>query len=150
MRQSVRTQIKLLRPGTEVPVYKTKGSAGFDVRNMSGEDIQILPGQVKVVPSGFALRVPEGKVGLVTPRSGKSISGFTVNNSPGVIDDDYRDEVGIICANTGNDTVTLAAGERIAQFLVVDYYQLDLDVVDEFSPDEFNDRTGGMGSTGEM
>lgn len=147
-RRVEKAEIVILRPGVAVPEYKTEGSAGFDLINASGQDITLLPEQIVVVPTGLKIKFPEGLMGLVTPRSGKSISGFSVNNSPGIIDDDFRDEMGVIAINNGRELVTLKAGERIAQFVCVPYIHLNLEVVDELSPDEFNNREGGMGSTG--
>lgn len=134
--------------GMALPQYKTAGAAGFDIVNASGEDLTLSPGEVKVIPSGIKVKVPMGYVGMLTPRSGKSITGFSVNNAPGIIDDDYRDEIATIAINNSNNPITISHLERIAQLVVVPYVHLALLEVGEFTPDEFNDRNGGMGSTG--
>lgn len=147
-RKQVEAEIILTNSDVPLPGYKTKGSAGFDLTNQSGEEIFLGSGCVTIIPTGIKIKLPEGYVGMLTPRSGKSISGFSVNNAPGIIDDDYRDEIKVIAINNGIDPVRISKGERIAQLVVVEYTQLFFNKVAEFSPDDFNDRTGGLGSTG--
>jgi len=142
-------EIQKLSPQVPSPKYATSNSAAFDLVNASGFMIAIHPREIKVIPTGIAVKLPQQTAGLVTPRSGKSISGFSVNNSPGIIDSDYRDEVKVIAVNTGNNIVYIDPLERIAQFMVVPYIKCELKEVENISEDDFeNERKGGLGSTG--
>lgn len=96
----------------------TVGSAGYDLR--ARVTIDLRPGDRAVIPTGVTVRIPGGHVGLVCPRSGLAFHhGLTVLNAPGVIDPDFRGEIGVLLHNAGRDWVVLPAGIRIAQLVVV-------------------------------
>ena len=142
-------EVVILNEDVKVPEYKTSRSAAFDLVNASGRAVTISPGRTEVIPTGLKIKVPDGFGGFISPRSGISISGFSVNNSPGIVDSDYRDEVKVIAINNGNNQITLEPLERIAQFFIAPILQCSFNVVDEFSPDDFhNERSGGLGHTG--
>jgi dUTP pyrophosphatase len=85
---------------------------------------------------------------LVFPRSGISVkTGLRIANSPGLIDAGYRDEVGIILHNTNTEDVTLPAGTRIAQFVLMQKTEILFEQVNSVA-DIGEDRGGGFGSTG--
>jgi dUTP pyrophosphatase len=142
-------EIEKTHDDVPTPAYATSASAGFDLTNQ-GDTIELVAGQVAVIPTGIKVKLPVGTVGMLTPRSGKSISGFSVNNSPGIIDQDYRNEIKVIAIHNGIGTVKVERGERIAQLVIVPYIQAQLQEVEELSADEANDRTGGLGSTGKF
>ena len=99
-----------------LPAYATEGAAGLDLRADAAVTLQ--PGERALVPTGFAIAIPEGFEGQVRPRSGLALrEGVTCLNSPGTIDSDYRGEVGVILVNLGQRPVTLARGDRIAQLV---------------------------------
>jgi dUTP pyrophosphatase len=111
------------------------------------EDTKIEAGEWKLVPTGVAMAVPEGYVGLVAPRSGLALrSGIGVVNGPGVLDSGYRGELQVILINHGQEEVTLERGERIAQLLVVPAAEVEFVEVDELPDSGRGD--GGFGSTG--
>ena len=141
-------EIKIVKPGTPVPHYKTKGAAAFDLTNQSGKAIRIPTHGIELIPTGIAVKIPKGFYGSVSPRSGKALEGLTFVNSPGIIDEDYRGEISLITTNVSVPWVYIQPGERIAQMVILPYVREDLVLVDEFSPDTDNDRTGGFGSTG--
>ena len=73
-----------------------------------------------MVPTGVAIAVPEGAAGLVVPRSGLAAKhGISVVNGPGLIDPSYRGEVKVVLVNLGQEPYEGAAGDRIAQLLLV-------------------------------
>lgn len=146
----MKVEIETTCPGVPVPSYATAGSAGFDITNQRGDDIIMQPGEVQVITTGLKIKLPPGTAAFLLPRSGKTLSGYSVNNSPGLIDLDFRKEVRIIAINNGNDPITIEKGERIAQLMIVPFIRGDLEVVDQLSPDDFNDRIGGLGSTGKF
>ena len=105
--------------GMPHPTYATTGSAGADLSAAIAAPLVLPPGGRALVPTGIALALPEGFEAQVRPRSGLALrQGVTVLNSPGTIDSDYRGEIGVLLANLGSDSVTIARGDRIAQLVV--------------------------------
>lgn len=100
-----------------------------------------------MIPTGIAVAIPTGHVGLVAPRSGLAARhGISVVNGPGVVDAGYRGEVNAILINHGVDSVTLCRGDRVAQMVVVPVSTLETVEVEQL-PD--TDRgQGGFGSSG--
>lgn len=141
-------EINTRREDIPLPRYATEMSAGLDLIN-AGDDLVIPPGLLAKLPTGIKMKVPEGHFAMLTPRSGKSFKsvGFSLANAPGIIDADYRDEVGILACNYGNGPVYISRGERVAQIVIVPYVKCEVVKVDELSPVE-SSRDGGFGSTG--
>lgn len=137
---------KKLRPEGELPEAQHPGDAGLDLR--AATDAVIEPGERVLIPTGVAVAIPDGHAGLVLPRSGlASKHGLTMANAPGLIDAGYRGEV--ICAviNLDRDTpVKIAAGDRIAQLVIVALPEVSTGWVDELP--ESGRGEGGFGSTG--
>ncbi len=102
-----------------------------------------------MIPTGFAIAVPEGMCALVLPRSGLAAKhGLTVANAPGFIDSGYRGEIVAILVNHGTEPVSIERGQRIAQLLVMPVPTLGFVEVDEL-PSAPDDRGGaGFGSSG--
>jgi dUTP pyrophosphatase len=100
-----------------------------------------------LVPTGVAVAVPSGYVGLVAPRSGLAAnSGISLVNAPGILDEGYRGEIYAIVVNLGSDPFVYDRGDRIAQLVVVPFVEQELQVVDELP--ESTRGAGGFGSTG--
>ena len=100
-----------------------------------------------MVPTGIAVALPPGVCGLVLPRSGLAARhGIGVVNSPGLIDPNYRGEVQVVLINHGAEEFTAAAGDRIAQLLLVAFASPPVEVVEALSETERG--TGGFGSSG--
>lgn len=122
------------------------GDAGLDLAAL--EATLIGPGERAALGTGVAVAVPDGWAGLVVPRSGLARRhGLTVANAPGLIDSGYRGELIVVLVNHGEETVSIAAGDRIAQLVVVPCPVLDLVEVDEL-PVSDGRGTSGFGSTG--
>jgi dUTP pyrophosphatase len=133
------------------PKYSKEGSAGLDLQaylpNNKKEALRLWPGERRVIPTGIKMEIPEGYMGLMTPRSGLAAkAGVTLTNSPGVIDFGYKDDVGVIIQNTSTDPFYIKHGDRIAQLLLLPVTYADVKVVESISMD--NDRKGGFGSSG--
>lgn len=130
----------------EVPKYAQPGDAGADLR--STQAIVIQPGERATVPTGMAIALPAGYVGLVHSRSGLAAkNGIMVLNSPGTIDAGYRGEIKVTLLNTDkSEPFEIKVGDRIAQLLVQKVEQARFIQV-EFLPDS-NRGDGGFGSTG--
>ena len=115
-------KIPLLRLDSDlpVPVPAHPGDAGVDL--YARETTTLQPGERAMVPTGVAVAIPEGHVGLVSPRSGLAIrGGLSIVNAPGVVDSGYRGELRVIAVNLGDRPVTLTRGDRIAQLVVVPF-----------------------------
>lgn len=135
----------VVEDGVEVPRYATPGSAGMDLRIK--EDVWLNPHERKTVGTGVRMAIPEGYVGLVFPRSGlASKMGISLSNCVGVIDSDYRGEVGATLVNNDVAPHFLQRGERVCQLAVIEVAHCDVSVVDEL--DETERGEGGFGSTG--
>jgi dUTP pyrophosphatase len=128
----------------KIPTYQTSGSAGADVYAVE-QDI-IHPGEVKAIPLGLEVQIPEGYEIQVRPRSGLALKNkITVLNSPGTIDADFRNECKVILANMGEDRFVIKPGDRIAQFVLNKVERIEFEETDTLSE---TDRKGGFGSTG--
>lgn len=114
---------------------------------MARDSVTLRPGERSLVPTGVAVALPAGFVGLVAPRSGLAIrEGVGVVNAPGILDSGYRGELKVILINHGHSEVTIARGERIAQLVVVPYVTPDFEEVAELPSSARGE--GGFGSTG--
>lgn len=130
----------------EPPRYAQPGDAGADLT--STESLVLRPGQRALVSTGVRLALPEGTVGLVTPRSGLAARhGLSIVNSPGIIDSGYRGEIKVCLVNLDLSTpVEIDAGDRIAQLVVMPFLHARFEPVE--SLDETQRGSGGYGSTG--
>lgn len=133
--------------GLDPPRRASAGAAGFDLCAAVTADLVIAPGAHALVPTGFAIALPEGHEAQVRPRSGLALRhGVTVLNSPGTIDPDYRGEIGVILVNHGTVPFRVARGDRIAQMVIARFATPELEEVSAL-PDTARG-AGGFGSTG--
>jgi dUTP diphosphatase len=120
--ETVRIQIKRLRSNSApvpLPVYMTDGSAGMDLCAEIERELRLAPLERALIPTGFAVALPQGFEAQIRPRSGLAFKeGLTVVNSPGTIDSDYRGEIQVIAINLGQEPVVIRRGQRIAQMVI--------------------------------
>ncbi len=135
-----------LRPDARLPEAAHPGDAGLDLR--AAEPAKVAPGERAMIPTGLAVAIPDGHAGLVLPRSGlASKQGLTLANAPGLIDAGYRGEVIVAVVNLDRDqAVTIEAGDRIAQLVVVVLPEVTPALVDELPGSHRGE--GGFGSSG--
>lgn len=156
-------QIRKIFGDAKLPQYATEGSAGMDLvadnfKKLYGfhvhndfdmeeaTQIDLFPRQRVLIGTGVAIAIPEGYELQVRPRSGMALKhGITVLNSPGTIDSDYRDEVGVILINNGTKAYKIKIGDKIAQGVVAAYEKVIWQEVSELNE---TSRKGGFGSTG--
>lgn len=143
-------EFKRVRPAEDgdlpVPSRQTAGAAGLDICAGVKESMTIEPGRIALVPTGWAVAIPDGYEGQVRPRSGLALKkGLTMVNTPGTIDSDYRGEMMLPMINLGPEPVTVRRGDRVAQMLIAKVEQTEILVVDELSDTKRG--AGGFGST---
>lgn len=138
--------VRLLHPQAQVPVYATDGDAGADLAAVT--EVTLAPGERALVPTGVALALPPGTVGLVHPRSGLAARhGISMVNAPGTIDSGYRGEILVNLINLDpREAFTIRPGDRIAQLVVQEFLHAAFEITDSL-PDSQRGETG-HGSTG--
>jgi dUTP pyrophosphatase len=145
----ITVQIKRISGAEDVPLPKkmTEHAAGFDLHAAVKGTTVIHPGEIRLIPCGFAMALPVGYEAQIRPRSGlASRNGITAINSPGTIDADYRGEVHVPLINLGQEAFSVERGMRVAQMLVAPVPPVELQVVEKL--DETGRGTGGFGHTG--
>ena len=119
----------------------------MDVAAAIDQPLTLEPGEIKLIPSGFAVAIPPGFEIQVRPRSGLAIKhGVTIINSPGTIDADYRGEVKIGLINLGDKPYTIHRADRIAQLVLAEVQRVELQLLDEL--ERTGRQSGGFGHTG--
>jgi dUTP pyrophosphatase len=143
---TVPVQLRRLDPDLPLPAYAHPGDAGADL--YAAQDVELAPGARQMVPTGIAIALPDGYVGLVHPRSGLAARlGVTVLNAPGTVDAGYRGEILVNLVNhDGATTAKISRGDRIAQLVVQRVERAAFHVVDELT--DTSRGAGGHGSTG--
>ncbi|MEV4135352.1 dUTP diphosphatase [Dactylosporangium sp. NPDC049742] len=143
---TVEVHVRRLDPELPLPAYAHPGDAGADL--VAAVDLDLAPGERALVPTGIAIALPDGYVGLVHPRSGLAHRlGVTVLNAPGTIDAGYRGEILVNLVNHDRViTAKISRGDRIAQLVVQRVERAHFHGVDHL-PDTVRG-AGGHGSTG--
>ena len=126
-----------------IPQKGTSSSAGFDL--YSAENAVIPHGTHKLIHTDIAMEIPEHHYGQIKSRSGLALKK-RINVQAGTIDCDYRGEIGIILSNDSDSDFTINRGDRIAQMVIMELPQINIEVTDKLSATQRNQ--GGFGSTG--
>ena len=130
-----------------LPYYATTGAAGLDLHACTDGDTVIAPHARVFIPTGLAVAIPEGHVGILAVRSSMGAkNGINLANGIGVIDSDYRGPLQVTLHNTTDTPYTVHSGNRIAQLLIMPVAQPAIRVVDALPETERG--IGGFGSTG--
>ena len=139
-------RVRRLEPGARLPTRAYPADAGLDLYAL--EPATLAPGERAAIRTGIAVEIPEGQAGLVLPRSGLARRhGISVVNAPGLIDAGYRGEVQVLLLNTDrSEPFALAAGDRIAQLVLVGVHTPEVVEADELALSERG--AGGFGSSG--
>ncbi|MGW4682456.1 dUTP diphosphatase [Micromonospora taraxaci] len=146
MTDVVPVPMQLLDSELPLPTYAHPGDAGADL--VAAADVELPPGGRALVPTGVAIALPEGYVGLVHPRSGLAARlGVTVLNAPGTVDAGYRGEILVNLINHDRDVpAKISRGDRIAQLVIQQVARARFEPVVELPASRRG--TGGHGSTG--
>jgi dUTP pyrophosphatase len=130
-----------------LPQYMTEGSSGMDLFASLADEVTLVPGDRKLIPSGISVAIPEGFEGQIRPRSGLAVQkGIGIVNGPGTIDADYRGEIAALLINFGKEPFTIRNGDRIAQMVISPVTRVTLEEVEDLPPTLR--QGGGFGHTG--
>jgi dUTP pyrophosphatase len=135
-------KVKRIQKEATLPRYSHKGDAGLDL--FSSVDCVLEAGQVRAVPTGIQVAVPQGFVGLIWDKSGLSLQG--VHRLAGVIDSGYRGEVKVVMANLEEEPFVIEKGMKVAQMLIQPVEEVK--VVESEELEETSRGEKGFGSTG--
>jgi len=142
-------KVKIVRLNKQavLPVYATAHAAGMDISACLDLPVTLEPFTTALIPSGFALELPEGYEAQLRPSSGLALrSLISLPNAPATIDADYRGEVKVILINYGRQPFTVCHGDRIAQMVVAKVEKVSFEEVAELSATRRGE--GGFGHTG--
>jgi len=137
-------RVKRLTPAGILPAAAHPTDAGLDLH--AAIDVEIGPGEAKLVPTGIAIELPAGTEAQIRPRSGLAKDFLvTVLNTPGTLDEGYRGEVGVLLINHGRETFLVSAGMRVAQLVIQLRCEVEVIAVDVLTDTDRG--SGGFGST---
>lgn len=142
-------EIKFIKLKEEAvtPVHSTAYAAGSDLYACLAEQVVIKPNETAFIPTGLAMAIPEGLVGLIYARSGLACKqGLAPANKVGVIDSDYRGEIIVALHNHSKEERVVNQGDRVAQMVIAPYYTAQYTQTDSLDDTDRGD--GGFGSTG--
>lgn len=128
-----------------IPAKAHADDAAFDLRSRT--DISVPVNRSTLIPTGVFIELPVNYEAQIRPRSGLALKhNITLTNSPGTIDAGYRGEIGVIMFNHGPETFEIKRGDRIAQMVIAELPEVELELAPELT--ETDRGTGGFGSTG--
>ncbi|OJZ64655.1 dUTP diphosphatase [Mycolicibacterium diernhoferi] len=144
------TSLAVVRLDRELPMPSRAhdGDAGVDL--FSAIDVELAPGHRSLVPTGIAVAIPHGMVGLIHPRSGLATRvGLSIVNTPGTVDAGYRGEIKVTLINLDpKEPIVVRRGDRIAQLLVQRVELPELVEVSSFDEAGLADTSRGAGGHG--
>lgn len=125
----------------------TEGASGMDLSAAVREDLILGPGEIKLVPTGISVNIPQGYEAQIRPRSGLALKhGITMVNTPGTIDSDYRGVISLILTNLGPEPYVIKRGVRLAQMVIHEIARAEIEVVDSLEDTVRSE--SGFGHTG--
>lgn len=128
---------------TQLPTYAHFGDAGADL--YANEEVEIQPNEVKIIPTGLRVEIPDGYEMQVRPRSGMSTK-TPILGILGTVDSGYRGPLGVMLYNHGTESYQVNKGDRIAQAVIAPTYHGNFLIVDSLSETERGEN--GFGSSG--
>lgn len=135
-------KVKFVRDSVDLPRQK-EGDAGMDLR--AAEEINVPAGDQRIIRTGMRIAIPQGCVGLIWDRSGLAAK-YQMHCLAGVIDPSYRGEIGVVIRNFSSEDFLVEKDMRIAQLLIQNYVQVELEEVDSLDSSDRNE--DGFGSSG--
>lgn len=139
--------VKKLNANAIIPTYGSAEAAGADLYACIDQAVTIAPGDIAWIPTGIAMELPKGYVGLVYARSSMGVKrGLAPANKVGVIDSDYRGEIRVVLYNQSSVEQRVQPNERIAQLVITPIITPGFQEVDVLTETVRSDK--GFGSTG--
>jgi len=130
-----------------LPAYQTAAAAGMDLVAAVTGPVTVAPGDVRPIPTGIRIALPDGYEAQIRARSGLALKhGIMLVNAPGTIDADYRGEITVVLGNVGREPYVVRRGVRIAQMVIAPVSRAQLTIVSELDPTPRG--SGGFGHTG--
>ena len=143
----MQVQFKRLRASAVLPTYQTELAAGMDLSADLDAPVTMQPGDIVLVPCGFAMALPPGFEAQVRPRSGLATRfGISMPNAPGTVDADYRGEMKVPLINLGRTPFVVEPRMRVAQMVIARVERAEVVEVNELTDTARGQ--GGFGSTG--
>ncbi len=139
----MQVNVKKINPDAKLPQYTIKGDAAMELYSV--EDVLLNAGDIIACQTGIAMAIPEGFVGLIWDKSGIAVKGG-LKTMGGVIDSNYRGEIGVIIRNLSKKDYKINKGDKIAQMLIQKVECPIIEKVQELDDTERGE--GGFGSTG--
>jgi dUTP pyrophosphatase len=144
---AIKIEIKRLRANAVIPAYHSEQAAGMDLSANIDAPIVLEPGDIALIPCGFAMALPRGYEAQVRPRSGLATKfGISMPNAPGTVDSDYRGEMKVPLINLGRVAFVVEPNMRIAQMVIARVEHAQVSIGAELT--ETTRGEGGFGSTG--
>src|SRR3989344_6627958 len=151
-------KVKNLVDGLDKISYTKEGDAAIDLRasgnwiidldsskrELIREYYDIMPSERILIKTGIKVAIPQGHYGHIKDRSGLAFK-HGLHVLAGVVDENYREEIGVVLVNLGKNNYKLTKNERVAQMIIKRYEKVDIEYVDELDK---TIRDGGFGSSG--
>ena len=134
---------KKLSLDAKMPEKLSATGAAYDF--FSTENYSLAVGERHLFKTNIACHIPVGMYGRIAPRSGLAYK-HGIDVLAGVIDADYRWDIGILLVNLGSEFVEIEKGERIAQFILEKCFDVERKEADDLEATERS--MGAYGSTG--
>ena len=136
-------KVKRLVNHAKLPIRGSTGAAGYDLH--AAEKCVILANSKGVVKTGIVIEIPEGLYARIAPRSGLLVKK-SIDVGAGVIDRDYRGEIGVVLINHSSKDFEVNVGDRIAQMILEQIKTPEVE--EQANLDQTDRREKGFGSTG--
>lgn len=140
---SLKLKIKRLREDAVVPRYAHRGDAALDL--YAAEEATLLSGEKAAIPTGIAMEIPEGHVGLIWDKSGLAMNDG-LKTLGGVVDSGYRGEVKVGIINLSKKEYKFEKGHKVAQMIIQKKEDVETEEVSDLT--DTSRGAGGFGSTG--
>ena len=115
--EPIQVSFKKLVPWAQLPAYDTRGAAGCDISVALQEEITLYPSEVRSIPTGFALMIPQGYEAQIRSRAGMARKGILVANAPGTVDCENNGELSVLLLNVTDKPVRVVPGQKVAQMV---------------------------------
>ncbi len=121
--EDIEVKFKKLVSWAKLPEYETRGAVGCDISIAIQEELVLYPNEVKSLPTGFAMMLPEGYEAQIRSRAGMAKKGIVVANAPGTIDSEHVGEVKILLLNVTDKPIRILPGQKVAQMVLAPVVQ---------------------------